>query len=159
LSLSIIAALDKNNLIGNEGTLPWHIPEDLAWFKEQTMGKTVVMGRKTWLSIGKPLSGRRNIILTNSPDFTVNGAEIMHSVSEVLAMAENEEVFIIGGAEIFKQALPHAEKLYISHIDDTFNGNTYFPAYNKAEWCLMSQSITITKHNVRLSFNIYTRSL
>jgi dihydrofolate reductase len=157
LSISIIVAFDKNSLIGNEGKLPWHIPEDLAWFKEQTMGKIVVMGRKTWLSIGKPLPGRRNIVLTTDKDFSAEGAEIAYSVDEIMAIAKHNEVFITGGAEVFKQFLPLTDKLYLSFIDATFEGDTHFPPYDKEAWALASHKSILSATGYPISFNIYSR--
>lgn len=157
MSLSIIAALDKNSLIGSKGTLPWHLPEDLAWFKEQTLGKVVVMGRKTWLSLGKSLPGRRNIVLTNNKDFCAEGAELVHSVEEILAVAKHNEVFIIGGAEVFKQFLPLSDKLYLSFIDAAFAGDTYFPPYDIEEWALTSQKSILSASGCKIVFNIYRR--
>jgi dihydrofolate reductase len=159
LSLSIIAALDKNSLIGDNGMLPWDIPEDLAWFKQQTMGKTVVMGRKTWLSLGKALPGRRNVVLTNSSIFLAEGADIIHSLSDVLALAKHDDVFVIGGAELFKQTLPHADTLYLSLIDQSFKGDTYFPHYHQADWIITSQHVITTKQHITISFNIYNRKI
>ncbi|MCK9309326.1 MAG: dihydrofolate reductase [Candidatus Cloacimonetes bacterium] len=157
MSISIIVALDNNSLIGKQGKLPWHIPEDLAWFKEQTMGKIVVMGRKTWLSIGKPLPGRRNIVLTTDKDFSAEGAEIAYSVEEIMAIAKHNEVFITGGAEVFKQFLPLTDKLYLSFIDATFEGDTHFPPYDKEEWVLASHKSILSATGYPISFNIYSK--
>ncbi len=157
MSLSIIAALDKNSIIGNQGTLPWNIPEDLAWFKQQTMGKTVVMGRTTWLSLGKALPGRRNVVLTRSPDFRAEGAETVHSLSAVIDLGKHDDVFVIGGARVFEQFLPYADTLYLTLIDNNYEGDTYFPSYNKADWVLATQQVTTTKRDIALSFNIFKR--
>ncbi|MCA1030387.1 dihydrofolate reductase [Bacillus timonensis] len=139
--ISLIVAMDQNNLIGQDNDLPWKLPADLAYFKKITMGKSIVMGRKTYNSIGRPLPGRHNIVLTKTHDMNVFGCEVMHSVDEVLHHSEQlgNEVFIIGGAEIFNQFLPFTDKLYITHIEERFSGDTYFPKVNMEEWELISR--------------------
>ncbi|MCM3617255.1 dihydrofolate reductase [Sutcliffiella horikoshii] len=137
--ISIIVAMDRNNLIGKDNDLPWRIPADLAYFKKVTLGSTVVMGRKTYESIGKPLPNRRNIILSRK-DFAAEGCETLHSIDEVMAMEENNhEIFIIGGSHIFKETLPFADFLYLTYIDDEFDGDTYFPTIEEQEWELLSE--------------------
>lgn len=113
-SLSLIAAMDKNQLIGNNNQLPWHLSADLKYFKKTTMGKPVLMGRKTFFSIGKPLLGRQNIVLTRDQSFVTNHeVDVVHSLAEALAIAnKNEEIMVIGGAEIFTACLPFAKRLY-----------------------------------------------
>ncbi|MGD6777487.1 dihydrofolate reductase [Sutcliffiella horikoshii] len=136
--ISIIVATDRNNLIGKDNDLPWRIPTDLAYFKKVTMGSTIVMGRKTYESIGKPLPYRRNIILSRQ-DFHAEGCETLHSLEEVQQLnKDGEELFIIGGAHIFKEALPIADFLYLTYIDEEFVGDTYFPEINEQDWELLS---------------------
>ncbi|MGD7051220.1 dihydrofolate reductase [Sutcliffiella horikoshii] len=136
--ISIIVATDRNNLIGKDNDLPWRIPADLAYFKKVTMGSTIVMGRKTYESIGKPLPYRRNIILSRQ-DFHAEGCETLHSLEEVQQLnKDGEELFIIGGAHIFKEALPIADFLYLTYIDEEFVGDTYFPEINEQDWELLS---------------------
>ncbi|MGD6781194.1 dihydrofolate reductase [Sutcliffiella horikoshii] len=136
--ISIIVATDRNNLIGKDNDLPWRIPADLAYFKKVTMGSTIVMGRKTYESIGKPLPYRRNIILSRQ-DFHAEGCETLHSLEEVQQLnKDGEELFIIGGAHIFKEALPIADFLYLTYIDEEFVGDTYFPEINEQDWKLLS---------------------
>lgn len=130
MSLSIIVALSKNNVIGKDNALPWHISEDLKRFKRLTMGKPVLMGRKTHESIGKLLPGRENIILTRNPDFQVPDATLVHSVTEALdyvRKADFEEVFVIGGAELYARLLSETDKLYLTLIDKHIEGDAYFP--------------------------------
>jgi dihydrofolate reductase len=135
--ISIIVAMDRNHLIGKDNDLPWRIPADLAYFKKVTSGSTIVMGRKTYESIGKPLPNRRNIILSRK-DFFAEGCETLHSLEEVKSMEEdNKELFIIGGAHIFKEALPFADLLYLTYIDEEFEGDTYFPTLDEREWDLI----------------------
>lgn len=135
MRISLIAALSLNHVIGKNNQLPWHMPNDLAHFKELTVGKPVIMGRKTFESIGKPLPKRRNIIITRDKAFTVKGAEVVHSLEEALQKTQNEvEVQIIGGTEIYTQALPFATHMDLTIIDTEIEGDTYFPQWNKTEW-------------------------
>jgi len=132
--ISLIWAQDKNGLIGAGGQLPWRLPADMAWFKKNTMGKPVLMGRKTFDSIGRPLPGRTNIVLT-SQDIDITDCTIVHSLEEAIAVAdEMKELMVMGGAQIYKLALPQADRLYITQIHAILNGDTYFPAFNKSEW-------------------------
>jgi len=131
--ISIIVAVGKNRAIGRNNQLLWQIPEDMEHFREITMGRTVVMGDKTFLSIGKPLPGRRNIVVTLDPDFMAEGVEISNSLEDVLEAAQktSEEYFIIGGGQIYALALPHAQKLYITEVDDSpADADTFFPDYS-----------------------------
>lgn len=139
MGISIIVAMDKNRLIGKNGVLPWYLPNDLAYFRKVTMGHTIVMGRKTYESIGKPLDGRKNIVLTTNRRFKANGVEVAYSIKEVLSKVnKDEEVFIIGGGEIYKQFLSFADKLYITKIEHEFKGDTYFPNINYNDWKIVS---------------------
>ncbi len=131
--ISLIVAHDKNRVIGLNNKMPWHLPGDLQYFKEQTMGKPMIMGRKTFESIGRPLPGRRNIVITRNADYTAKGIEVVHSLEDALALVKDEpEIMIIGGEQIFREALPLADRLYVTEIHHTFEGDTYFPAYE--EW-------------------------
>ncbi len=150
--ISIIAAMDRNQLIGKENRIPWRIHEDLAYFRKVTMGHVVVMGRKTYESLNQPLDGRTNVILTHRQDYRADGCIIMHSVEEVLVKFPNEEVFIIGGAEVFKLFLPYAEKLYLTQIDNTYQGDTWFPEFDKSKWQLDSFENHTTSDNSKTDF-------
>ena len=122
--ISLIVAVSKNGIIGNKGRLPWHLPADLKRFKQLTMGHPILMGRKTFESVGKPLPGRTNIVITRQPDFQACGATMVHSLKEALLLCENEkEVFVIGGAEIYRQALPFADRIYLTKIHNDFEGD------------------------------------
>ena len=128
--ISLIVAHDKNRVIGYENKMPWHLPGDLQYFKEMTMGKPIIMGRKTFESIGRPLPGRRNIVITRNKQYHSDGIEIVSSLDEALMLTKNdEEVMIIGGEQIFRLALPLANRLYITQINAEFNGDTFFPSY------------------------------
>jgi len=135
MRISLIAALSLNHVIGKNNQLPWHMPNDLAHFKELTLGRPVIMGRKTFESMGKLLPKRRNIIITRDKNFTIKGAEVVHSLEEAFQKTQNEvEVQIIGGAEIYTQALPFATHMDLTIIDTKIEGDTYFPQWNKEEW-------------------------
>ncbi len=132
-TISIIAAHDKNKNIGQAGKLPWNLPADLKRFKEITIGHPIIMGRKTFDSIGRPLPKRDNIIITRG-DLSIPGVTITHSLEEALAEAKKKtsgEIFIIGGGEIYRQAMELADKLYLTLIDKEFTGDTFFPDYNQ----------------------------
>lgn len=129
--ISLIVAHDKNHVIGYENDMPWHLPGDLQYFKEMTMGKPIIMGRKTFESIGRPLPGRRNIVITRNESYAAQGIETVPSLDAALALVKDvPEIMIIGGAQIFEQSLPLADKLYITLIDHEFKGDTFFPKYD-----------------------------
>ena len=135
MSLSIVVAMDENRLIGKDNKLPWHLPADLAYFKKITTGKSIVMGRKTYDSIGRPLPNRRNIIISRNLKTLITGCEVITSIDEVLSITKDEdEVMIIGGASLCEQLLPQVSRLYITKIEGKFDGDVYFPEYNEADW-------------------------
>lgn len=132
--LSIIAAMSKNRVIGNENKLVWNIPEELKRFRELTSGHPIIMGRKTHQSIGRVLPNRVNIIISRDPDFKVEGALVVHSLQDAIEKAKNEpgsdEIFIIGGGQIYKQAIPLADRLYLTIVEGKYQGDTFFPDYS-----------------------------
>ena len=134
--ISYVVAVSKNGVIGREGGLPWHISSDLKRFKEITMGKPVVMGRKTWESLPrKPLPGRRNIVITRQRGFAPEGAEVAATPEEALALCgDAPEVAIIGGGEIYRLFWPLVDRLYLTEVDLEVEGDTHFPAVSPAEW-------------------------
>lgn len=135
MKLSLIVAFDKNRLIGRDNGLPWHLPADLKHFKSLTMGHHMIMGRKTFESIGKPLPGRTTVIITRQKNFMAEGCIVVHHLDDALAYcSKEEEVFIIGGAQIFNCTLPLADHLYITEIDHAFEGDTHFPEILPEEW-------------------------
>jgi len=157
--ISLLVAHDPNRVIGLNNDLPWHIPEDLAYFKKMSMGKAMVMGRKTYESIGRPLPGRLSIIVTRNAAYTAEGAVVVHNLSDAIARAEEyaEEVMIIGGAEIFRAALGIADRLYITYIQKQYEGDTFFPSYGP-EWKLISTSQDhITEDEIAYSFLVYEK--
>jgi dihydrofolate reductase len=134
-SLSIICAMDQNRLIGNNNALPWHLPADLAFFKKTTLGKPIVMGRKTYESIGRPLPGRQNIIITRNPDYHADGCETCAGIEEALHLATDQpEVMLIGGASLYQQTLEYAQYLYLTRIHHNFEGDAWFPDFKLQEW-------------------------
>ncbi len=135
MRVALIVAMAKNRVIGREQRLPWHLPADLRHFKKITMGHPIIMGRRTFESIGRPLPGRKNIVVTRQRDFQAKGCEVVHSLEEALRAAEPaEEAFIIGGAELYRQALPLAEKIYLTLLDAEIEGDTFFPELDTEEW-------------------------
>ena len=134
---SIIVGIGNNREIGFKNQLLWHLPADLKMFKKVTMGCPIIMGRKTFESIGRPLPGRENIIITRNKDWKSNGCTVVHSLSEAFTAAEKtdtKEAFVIGGGEIYKQALEVCDKLYLSQIDFTGEADTFFPDYSSFTW-------------------------
>ena len=127
--VSMIVAMDQDRLIGRDNALPWHLPADLAFFKRTTMGKPIVMGRKTWESIGRPLPGRQNIVVTRNPNFDAAGCELADSIEAALALAGDvDEIMLIGGAGLYAQAMPLASQLYLTRIHHSFaDGDAWFP--------------------------------
>lgn len=133
--VSIIAAVASNGVIGRQGDLPWHMPTDLRRFKRLTMGHHLVVGRKTWDEVGKPLPGRIMVVVTRDRSFRPEGATVVHSVDAALSAARgDDEVFIAGGGEIYRQALPLADRLYITRIHAHVEGDTVFPEIDENEW-------------------------
>ncbi len=139
--VSIIVATADNNVIGKDNQLIWHLPADLKHFKQLTMGHPILMGRKTYESIGKPLPGRTSIIITRQSDFEADGCIVVHSVQEAIERAKqiDEEVYIIGGAEIYRQALPFTDNIALTKIHHNFNGDTFFPELSEDDWEVTSK--------------------
>jgi dihydrofolate reductase len=135
MRLSIVVAMDSNRLIGKDNDLPWYLPADLVFFKKLTTGNAILMGRKTFDSIGRPLPNRRNIVITRNTDIEITGCEVVNSIEEALLLAQREaEVMVIGGAKLYQQILPLADRLYITKIEGEFDGDTYFPPYDEKNW-------------------------
>jgi dihydrofolate reductase len=136
--LSFVVAIAENNVIGKDKSLAWHLPNDLKIFKEITLSgsKTMIMGRKTFESLPNVLPGRKHIVLTKNRDYKVDDdVKVIHDVDAIMSyVASEEEYFVIGGAEIFKLLLPYTEKMYLTEIHESFEGDTFFPEYDKSEW-------------------------
>jgi dihydrofolate reductase len=149
----MIAALDKNGLIGKEGSLPWKISEDLQHFKKTTMGNFVIMGKKTFQSIKNPLSGRKLIVLSRDLQFNPEGVKVARSINKALSLAK-EKVFIAGGASVYKQFLKKADEMILTIIDKEFKGDKYFPDFSKEDWELIEEK---KGKNKLLTFKTYKR--
>lgn len=140
--LSMIFANDRNYLIGKDNWIPWDIPNDLDYFKTMTTGKTIIMGRKTFESFGKPLPNRHHVVLTRNKDFQADGCVVFHQIEDVLDYIKqfsDQEVIVIGGSEIYQQFLNYADRLYITYIDTEFEGDTYLPKFDLSNWQLTSK--------------------
>ncbi|UZE58726.1 type 3 dihydrofolate reductase [Aeromonas veronii] len=137
MKISMIAALAKKQVIGKNNLMPWHMPADLAHFKRVTLGKPVLMGRKTFESIGRPLPGRRNLVISRNPDYQAEGIEVVGSVEAALALlacSSVEELMVIGGGHLYAEMLPSADCLYLTRIDLAVEGDTRFPAFDDGQW-------------------------
>ncbi|MGP4065277.1 dihydrofolate reductase [Oceanobacillus sp. M65] len=134
--ISLLLAMDRNNLIGRNNDLPWHLPKDLRFFKEKTLGNTIIMGRKTFESIGFPLPKRENIVITSSSELEkeVTCISSVDTIKEWNKMNPEKEYFVIGGGRLFEQVLPFADRMYITLIDEAFQGDTYFPEISYEDW-------------------------
>lgn len=161
--IKMIAAVSKNHQIGKDNELPWHISEDLKYFRKITSGQAVLMGRKTFESIGRPLPNRRNIVLTRNATFNsednAKGIEVVHTLEEALALCKTlEQVFIIGGGQIYSAFLPYADELYLTLVDKEIDGDTDFPSFEKDFECTKSTpGETTTEDGHSFAFTIWTR--
>jgi dihydrofolate reductase len=154
--ISLILAMASNGVIGAKGALPWRIPEDMRRFKALTMGKPCIMGRKTWDSLPKkPLPGRTNIVVTRDAHFTAEGAVVAHSVDEALFLAQAEkpdEIMVIGGAEIYKAALPRATRIHLTEVEGAFAGDAHMPPFDSSEWREISREAPSAGSEIAFSF-------
>jgi len=132
--ITLIAAMGKNRAIGLDGRMPWHLPAELQHFKQVTMGKAIVMGRKTWQSIGRPLPGRQNIVISRNSDFIATGANVVGSLEAALEISETEEIMVIGGGQLYALALPYARRMILTLIDIEPEADTWFPEWNSGQW-------------------------
>lgn len=151
----IVAAVARNNIIGDHGQMPWHIPEDLRHFRRLTMGHPVIMGRRTWESLGGRLDGRPNIVLSRNPDFDAEGAIIAHSLNDAFLRAESlgsDRVYIIGGGEVFEETIPLADEMVISELPLDAEGDTRFPSFPGEEWMEVARTVHATESG--LSFDV-----
>ncbi len=135
MKISIIVAMSVNRVIGRDNKLPWHLPADLKHFKQVTLGKPVLMGRKTWESIGRPLPGRTNIVITRDENLEAPGCVVVHSIDSALQTAgQQDEIMVIGGAEFYRQVLPRTDTLYLTRVHGEFEGDTFFPELDERAW-------------------------
>lgn len=138
MKLALIAAVADNNAIGINNKMPWHLPDDLRYFKSVTMGKAIIMGRKTFDSLGRPLPGRINIVITRNPSWRHEGVRVVHTLDEALLLAETlscaDEVMVIGGEQIYRQAIDRADRLYLTRVYQSFDGDAFFPSIIPEQW-------------------------
>ena len=158
--VSLVAAVAENGVIGRAGGLPWRLPDDWKFFKQLTVDHTVIMGRKTFDEIQRPLANRRNVVISRNPAFRPHGVTVVPSLREALALGATEpEVFVIGGAEVYRQALPRADRLYLTVVHADVEGDTFFPKYDSAGWALEEERHhpADEKHAYPFTFRRYTR--
>ena len=161
--LSIIVAIAKNNVIGKDNKLIWHLPDDLKHFKNLTLNHTIIMGRKTFESLGRVLPKRKHIVFSKNKDFFIDdeNVEVVHNISEIQQFIDSEdEVFVIGGAKIYELLMPYAKKMYITKINHLFDGDTFFPDINETEWKVVGRAIGIKdeKNNLDYEYIDYARA-
>ena len=160
MTVSLVVAHAENRTIGRGGELPWHLPADLQFFKRLTTNHTIVMGRKTYESIGRPLPNRRSIVISRDPRFCSNGVDIAHSLEDALAMAAaDDDVFIIGGAEVFEQGMILADRIYLTKIHAQIEGDVQFPPIDEREWTVVSREhhAADDRHAYAFTFITYRR--
>jgi dihydrofolate reductase len=158
--VSLVAAMSENRVIGRDGRLPWHLPKDLQFFKKLTVDHTVIMGRKTFDEVKRPLDNRRNVVITRNPDFHPHGVTVVPSFQEALALgATEQEVFVIGGGEIFRLALARADRLYLTVVHTTIEGDAFFPPFDATAWVLDEEERheADAKHAFAFTFRRYSR--
>ncbi|MBL1408137.1 type 3 dihydrofolate reductase [Sphingobacterium faecale] len=158
--ITLIVAAAENNAIGKDNQMPWHLPNDFKYFKKTTLGHSVIMGRKTFESIGKPLPERRNIVLTRDQHYSNRDVDVANSIQEVLTYCRDErEIFIIGGANIYQQTLPLAQRVLLTRVHASINGDAFFPELSPAEWSLTSQEkhTADEKHAYDYTFEVWEK--
>ena len=160
--LALIAAVARNGVIGIANRLPWHLPEDMKFFRETTRGQPVIMGRKTWESLPdtfRPLPGRHNIVVSRNPDFRAAGATLVTSLPGALTAAgDADTAYLIGGAELYRQALPLADRLVLTEIDRDFAGDAHFPEFDRAAWQEVARDARVSESGLPFAFVRYERS-
>ncbi|WP_137923209.1 dihydrofolate reductase [Cupriavidus sp. 2SB] len=157
--LTLIVARARNGVIGRDNTLPWRLPEDLQHFKRTTLGAPIIMGRKTWDSIGRPLPGRRNIVVSRNRDLKLEGAEVVSSLEDAQRLCVGvEQVFLIGGAQLYAEALPSADRLIVTEIDADVEGDAHFPAVDRSTWLETARETHHSEANgFEYAFVVYER--
>ena len=165
MKIAMIAAVAQNNAIGINNKLPWYLPGDLRYFKAVTMGKPIIMGRKTFESLGKPLPGRTNIVMTRDPGWTNDGVRVVANLDEALALASSiaeidgvSEVMIIGGEQIYQQALPQADRLYLTCVGQSFAGDAFFPELVPQEWIEFAREDHLSEDGLAYSYQVLDRA-
>ncbi|WP_256757496.1 dihydrofolate reductase [Cohnella sp. WQ 127256] len=160
MTVTFIAAVASNGVIGLDNKLPWRLPADMKYFAKHTTGKPVLMGRKTYESLGRPLKDRTNIILSRTLEEAPEGCQLVHSISEAISQYGDEELMVIGGADIYAQMLEVADRLQLTEIGQPFEGDTYFPDFDRKEWNLVSrdEGVLDDKNLLPHAFCVYERS-
>lgn len=156
--LSTIVAIANNRVIGVNNTLPWHLPEDLKRFKALTMGHHIIMGRKTYDSLGRLLPGRTTVIVTRNQDYKVEGALVAHSLQAAIALCkDDDEAFLIGGAELYQDGLRYSDKLYITEIDLDVTGDAHFPDFDSSHWQEIAREAHVSEQGLKFNYVTYQR--
>lgn len=162
MKISLISAVAQNGIIGKENDLPWHLPDDFAYFKRKTSHHPIIMGRKSLDALGKPLPNRTNIVITRNPTFQFNGVTVVHTLEDAIdaaRAANDQEIFVIGGSEIYAMALPVATTLYLTEIHKAYDGDASFPTFDKADWTEASREThpADDRHETSFDFVEYER--
>jgi dihydrofolate reductase len=158
MQLSLIVAYAQNRVIGRDNTLPWKLPSDLAHFKRTTLGHPIIMGRKTWESLGRPLPGRRNIVISRNVRYAAKGAECMTSLTQAIASVQDlDEAFVIGGAQIYQEALPFAQQVIATEVLESVDGDAFFAPLDKAQWIETSRKPQPAENGLRFDIVHYRR--
>jgi dihydrofolate reductase len=164
MKIALIVAVSQNHVIGRDNQLPWHLPEDLKYFKSVTMGKPILMGRKTFDSIGRPLPGRTNIVITRDSEWTAQGVEAVTDIRAALAVGERacqaaaiDEIMVIGGAQIYQKFLPYADRLYLTKVEAEVEGDAFFPKIDSAHWQQVAEKMPETMDTHPYRFLIFDR--
>lgn len=163
MRVSTIVAAAENNAIGKDGAMPWHLPDDLKFFKTHTSGHPVIMGRKTFDTLKKPLPGRTNIVLTRDKNYKADGVEVYHSIDKAVERAkqiDDDEIFIIGGAKIYEQALDYYDRVYLTRVHSSFEADAFFPELNMNDWQIVEETFhpADDRHNYSFTFFILDRA-
>jgi dihydrofolate reductase len=157
MKISICVAMDKNRVIGHKNKMPWHLSADLQYFKDITMGKPILMGRKTFESIGRPLPGRENIIISRNHDYKQQGCQVYHSIEAAIAICKDSiEIMVIGGASFYQAVLPMASHIYLTQIHDSFAGDTFFPEFDRSQWKEIKRQDITDDQTVSFNYSFIT---
>lgn len=163
--IALVVAVADNGVIGRGGDLPWRLPEDLKYFRAVTMGKPIVMGRRTFESIGRPLAGRANIVVTRNAEFRVDGVDIAATPDDAIAVAARRageagvaEIMVIGGAELYRAVLPRADRIYLTEVHEAVEGDTMFPEFDRDEWRESARDDVTTESGIAVSFVVLERA-
>ena len=157
MTITLIAAMDCNRTIGIGNKLPWRLPAEMAYFKKMTLGKTVLMGRKTFESLPKPLTDRRNVVLTRQHGFQPEGCEVVHSVEEALRLCKDDELMVIGGADIYAQMLPYADTILLTEVNTIIEGgDAFFPMFSESQWKLVESESRESDEKNKYAFTFQT---